>query len=60
MSASSNAAGSLSFLMDIIPVIVIIILIIAFAVGRHKYHREKKELDKTIVECKKGNEKKYE
>ena len=51
MSSDIYAAGSLSLLLDIIPVIVIIILIIAFIVSRHKYSQEKKELDKTINEC---------
>ena len=46
MSSDIYAAGSLSLLLDIIPVIVIIILIIAFIVSRHKYSQEKKELDK--------------
>lgn len=51
MSTEWTAAGSLSFLLDILPVIVILILIIIFLVSRQKYLREKRELDATIAEC---------
>ena len=53
MSADA-AAGSLSFVLDFIPVLVIVILIIAFAVGRHRFLKEKRELDATITECEKN------
>ena len=51
MSSDLSAVGSLSFFLDIIPVIVIIVFIIAFAFCRHKYLKEKRELNMTIAAC---------
>ena len=50
MNAESTAAGSLSLLLDIVPVVVIIIIIIAFAVNRRRYRKEKAELNAEIAE----------
>ena len=55
MSAESTAAGSLSFLLDYIPAIVIVIIIIAIIVSRHRYLKEKRELNAAIAECEKNN-----
>lgn len=53
MSADSTAAGSLSFLLDYIPVVVIIIIIIAIIVSRHRFLKEKRALNAMIAECEK-------
>ena len=51
MSPDMRAAGSLSLLLDIIPVVVIIIIIVAIILSRHNYLKEKKELHAAIIEC---------
>ena len=52
MNPDLSVTGSLSFLLDIVPVIVIAVIIIAFLIRRHKYLKEKNELMATIEEYK--------
>ena len=51
MSPDLTATGSLSFLLDMIPVVVIIVLVVAILLSRHNYLKEKKELHAAIMEC---------
>ncbi|MBR3400970.1 MAG: hypothetical protein IKG67_01890 [Parasporobacterium sp.] len=51
MSPDLTVTGSLSFLLDIIPIVVIIIVVVAIVLSRHNYLKEKKELHTALREC---------
>ena len=51
MSSAGQTAGGMSggaFLLDMIPIVVIVVLVIAFIISRHRFKSEKKHLDQVI------------
>lgn len=48
MNTNSAGAGAVSFLLDILPALILVILIIAFIYHYHKYRTEKRNLEKRI------------
>ena len=50
MNPTDNAVGSagIELLLDFIPIIVIVILIIAFIIGRHRFKSEERHLNQVI------------
>ena len=50
MNPTDNVVGSagIELLLDFIPIIVIVILIIAFIIGRHRFKSEERHLNQVI------------
>ena len=51
MSSAGQTAVGMSggaFLLDMIPIVVFVVLVIAFIISRHRFKSEKKHLDQVI------------